>query len=215
MTAHANKATSNPAPADSSDVLEDDDAYDEVDAEERQLRYRRYRFWGVVVTGVIFIGVTVVTGTFVGTNALLSWVWIIPLLLAVVCLVAKRLHFLLVPLVLLLGLMVVVFIGYSDEVWALLAGNETRGLPGLWNLLDTIFGAIPIVGGFIGWLIQVLGWFINMFLAFGLPVLLMYALAKRILDHESSLGGTLVLALLTAASFIAPVGWAVLMNAGY
>lgn len=193
------------------------EAHSEADTYERNLRFDNYYERGVLFAGYVLTIVTVLTGTFVGTNALLSWVWVIPLMLVIACFIAKRFVFLLVPLVLFIGLVILVFTGtiFTMYAWAFIAGNETLDLPGLKYVIAEFCEVIPLIGGFLGWAIVGIGWFIDLLLVFMVPAWLVYQLVRRIFDHESSLGRTLLLTIGTVLSFIAPIGWAVIMNAGY
>ena len=215
LTTESNEANAHPA------VIEHD-ADAETRTYERNLRFENYYERGVLFAGFILTIITVLTGTFVGRDALLSWVWAIPLILVIACIIAKRFAFLLVPLVLFLGLLIlifssIIFFGFNIPMylWAFVAGNETLNQPGLWNGVARGLEIVPGVGGLLGGLMTLIGLLLNLALAFVLPAWLVYQLARRIFDHESSLGRTLGLTLLTVACFIAPIGWAIIMNFGY
>jgi hypothetical protein len=186
------------------------EANDRLERQYRKTKYTQIFFWGVVIVvtgGILF---TASSGALVRPDVWQSLIWFVPLLVLAApivyawvrfALVAEILARLLMSLIVIVIMYIVFFleimIGYADDVWAHVAGNETMGQLGLIGTLS------------------VLGLVIVLVLTLVLPLFFFGWLFKSLIQQDINILKVLILAIIAPLSFFFSIGLSIVNNSGF
>lgn len=194
-----------------------------VGAANRGITRDRVIRWTLGIAITLFLTVSAVSGRLVQTDIWASWIWwllaaviVLPILVGLV----RRRPFLKILLgfgmslvaaiILFIVLLMVIGIGWSDDWFAAMVGNETMGTLGWvqgFNSLNWIW-----LFWFIGWLIIVI---VILLLLIAAPLLLFGLIDVLSFDEDFSIPAVLILSILSGVACVFAIGQSIIINSGF